>query len=68
MNANVSLDHPALIWKPSQCGKMIDHNDVEHCALTKPVPTFVRKALAPGDERMQEAQTDQHQKDAEGDF
>jgi hypothetical protein len=24
---------------------MIDNNSLEHCVLTKPVPTFVRNAL-----------------------
>ncbi|MGL4440599.1 MAG: L,D-transpeptidase family protein, partial [Bosea sp. (in: a-proteobacteria)] len=31
--------------EPSQGGKMIDQNKIEHCVLTKPVPTFVRNAL-----------------------
>jgi imidazolonepropionase-like amidohydrolase len=39
------LDHPAWERGPSQCGKMIDHNSLEHCIATKPGPTFVRNAL-----------------------
>jgi hypothetical protein len=30
---------------------MIDNNSLEHCVLTKPVPTFVRNALGSGEFR-----------------
>jgi hypothetical protein len=57
----VLWDIAIFIWFDYPKSKYLDHNSLEHCVLTKPVPSFVRNGLGDLQHRAADPSTRQDQ-------